>query len=212
MGARLKRPPYSLPHGQFSDSCKQRFRNQLKPQVANVLRLIVMLAVWLGFYFVLLGVFLNNQLADTASWFEYTQLFTLARSIRKNLVQCTPSCMVSTHAHLSPGSHCSYGMASLPQPAQHIGQDRSPSQTSSCSTLIQECRQLNPSSITSCIAWVGCMAWGSQKTATQDHQVIRHTLWSAMWTQACHSQHVSCHAPAHHQMYQKVHGRAQVQS
>jgi len=88
------------------------------PQVANILRSIVMLAARLGFSYSCSWVSSsNNQLADTVSRFEYNRLFTLAPSMQKKPSATHPQLRGIKHMlTYPPGSHSSYGTASLPRP------------------------------------------------------------------------------------------------
>src|SRR5882724_9184965 len=101
----------------------------------NMLRMI-MLAAWLGFFYSCSWVSSsNNQIADTASHFEYARLFTLAPSMQKKPCETHPQLHGIKHTlTCPPGSPSFYGTASPPRPTQHIGQDRSHLGTSSCST------------------------------------------------------------------------------
>jgi len=63
-----------------SEICSGSMKN---PQVMNMLRLIIMLAAWLGFsYNSSWLASSDNAIADAASLFDYTQLFLLAPSMK----------------------------------------------------------------------------------------------------------------------------------
>src|SRR5882672_11416402 len=91
-----------------------------------------------------------------------------------------------------PKWHSSYGTASLPQPARHIGQDRNPSQTSWCSTPNSE-TQMGPSfqrPRPCCSNGLHGLAGpkGSNPRRSNHTSPICSQL---TLTQACHSQHAS---------------------
>jgi len=87
-------------------------------QVMNMLRMIIMLAVWLGFTYSSIWLTSDdNLLADTASQFEYARLFTTSPSMQKS--PCWPH--PQTHGikltlTCPTGLHSFFGMALPPQP------------------------------------------------------------------------------------------------
>ena len=86
-------------------------------QVVNVLRMIIMLAVQLGFFYSCSWVSSsNNQIADTASHFEYAHLVALTPSMQKK--HC------ATHTHLSPRVtfFLWHGLATLTRTTYRTGQ------------------------------------------------------------------------------------------
>jgi len=127
------------------------------------------------FIFMLLGVIIKQPIADAASHFEYTRLFSMAHQCRRNPVQHTPGYVVSNTCSLVPRVTFFYGTASPPRPARHIGQDRSHLGTSSCSTPNLGMGRLATPSIANRSARMGRMAGSSQKTSTQNYQVLYHT-------------------------------------
>ena len=146
-------------------------------QVENILRSFIMLAVWLGFFYSSSWVSsANNHLAGATSHFEYACLFTLAPSMKKKPcpmhpqlhgIKCTLTC--------PPGSPSFCGMAILPQPAQHIGQDRSPSQISSSSTCSSGTQMAQSSQPLKLHCSNGLPGWKGPRDFNQDNQVICHT-------------------------------------